>query len=332
MIKKMKFAVVGLGSMGCRRIRLLRHHFPEIEIVGIDWVDERRKNAQANFEIKTAISIEQAVKDHGYLTAGLVCTSPISHELIIKNALNLGLNVFTEINLLNNYYSEVIETAENKNLKLYLSSTLLHREEIEFIQNKVLEDKAVTYRYHVGQYLPDWHPWESYKSFFVTDKRTNGCREIFAIELPWIIKTFGQVVSMSVEKQKISNLEIDYPDTYNVLFKHETGICGSISINVVSRVAKRELDIIGERTQISWKGTPDSLKSWNSNLNEMEFIPTYDSPIHQSGYASNILENAYLSELSEFIDLLTGKTSQTRYSFNQDMQIIDLINDIEASL
>lgn len=332
MIKKMKFAVVGLGSMGCRRIRLLQLHFPEIEVIAVDLADERRESAQEQFKIKTATSLEQAVKGHGPLTASLVCTSPISHELIIKNALSLGLNVFTEINLLNNYYSEVIKTAENKNLKLYLSSTLLHREEIEFIQNKVLEDKAVTYRYHVGQYLPDWHPWESYKDFFVADKRTNGCREIFAIELPWIIKTFGQVESMSVEKQKISSLEIDYPDTYNVLFKHETGICGSININVVSRVAKRELDIIGEQTQISWKGTPDSLTKWNSCLNEMELVPTYASPIHQSGYASNILENAYLSELSEFIDLLTGKISQTRYSFNQDMHIIDLINNIEAGL
>ena len=35
----------------------------------------------------------------------------------------------------------------------------------------------------LGQYLPDWHPWESYKSFFVSNKKTNGCRELFAIEL-----------------------------------------------------------------------------------------------------------------------------------------------------
>ena len=43
-----------------------------------------------------------------------VCTSPITHEFIIKEALNLDCNIFTEINLLNEYYDEIIEVAKRK--------------------------------------------------------------------------------------------------------------------------------------------------------------------------------------------------------------------------
>lgn len=327
-MRKMKFVVIGLGSMGSRRIRLLQAHYPEINIVGVDSSELRQEAARNTFNIETTYSLSQAYEG-GNIDAVLICTSPISHEAIIREALGLNLNIFTEINLLNHYYEEIIQQAEEKKCKLYLSSTLLHREEMQYIQQCIQQDTAVTYRYHVGQYLPDWHPWESYKDFFVAHKATNGCREIFAIELPWIIEVFGRVESISVEKQKITTLDIDYPDTYQVLVKHETGVCGVLSVNVVSRVAKRELDIIGEMTQISWRGTPDSLFSWSHQTRQLEAVPTYKDPVHQAGYASNILENAYLSELTEFIDFLEEKIKKTRYSFPQDFYVVNLINQIE---
>ncbi len=59
-----------------------------------------------------------------------------------------------------------------------------------------------SYTYHVGQYLPDWHPWEDIKDFFVNDKRTNGNREILVRELPWLTETFGEVIDFKVEMNK----------------------------------------------------------------------------------------------------------------------------------
>ena len=72
--------------------------------------------------------------------------------------------------------------------------------------------KPVNYIYHIGQYLPDWHPWENYKNFFVGDRRTGGVREIFGIDLPWLLDAFGPVKHVYAEKDKLSGLEIDYPD------------------------------------------------------------------------------------------------------------------------
>ena len=37
--------------------------------------------------------------------------------------------------------------------------------------------------YHSGQYLPDWHPWESYKDFYVSNPATGARREIVPFEL-----------------------------------------------------------------------------------------------------------------------------------------------------
>lgn len=94
---------------------------------------------------------------------------------------------------------------------LFLSSTLLYRAEMLKIKeetNKIAGQ--INYIYHVGQYLPDWHPWENFKDYFVADKRTNGCRELFAIELPWLIDAFGKIKQTTAMKSKMSSLDIDY--------------------------------------------------------------------------------------------------------------------------
>lgn len=326
----MKLAVVGLGSMGKRRLRLIKEAFPEIDLIGIDGREDRQLEAHKLFDIPCFASLSQGLELG--IEAVLVCTSPLSHELIIKEALEMNLHIFTEINLLNHYYDEVIALAKEKNRKLYLSSTFLHRKEIQYLRKKVTSDSKVAYRYHVGQYLPDWHPWESYKDFFVANKETNGCREIFAIELPWIVAVFGEIETAEVSYSKISDLEISYPDTYAIILKHKTGIIGTLNVDIVSRIPKRELEIVGEKTQLAWKGTPASLTEWSHEENVMKSIELYETYENQEGYAKNIIEDAYMEEIKEYIHFLKNDITETKYSFEKDNEIINWINVFEEGI
>ena len=64
-------------------------------------------------------------------------------------------------------YDENIALAKAKDKILFLSSTFLYRKENQSIIEKVHEAQCpLNYIYHVGQYLPDWHPWESYNNYF----------------------------------------------------------------------------------------------------------------------------------------------------------------------
>ncbi|WP_314065888.1 Gfo/Idh/MocA family oxidoreductase [uncultured Vagococcus sp.] len=324
----MNIGVIGLGSMGKRRIRLTQEAFPELTLVGVDFREDRRQETEKLFEIKTADSLTEANKLF-QLDAVFICASPVTHEVIILEALRESLHVFTEINLLNNYYDQAIELAAKQNKLLYISSTFLKRREIQYIREQVKSDAKLTYRYHVGQYLPDWHPWESYKDFFVADKKTNGCREIFAIELPWITQVFGDIISYELSSQKISSLEIDYPDSYTLILHHETGIVGSLNVNVVSRVAVRNLNIIGEETQIDWDGTPGGLNQWGEKQKQMVPIQLYGDYTSDDNYSRTIIEDAYLEEIKEFIKLLKSQTEKASYTFLDDKKIIDWINNFE---
>ncbi len=319
----MKIAVVGLGSMGKRRIRLIRTFFPEIEIFGIDNREDRKVEVKELFEVQSLPSIEEA---RG-CDALFVCTDPVHHAVIIKEALDNNLNIFTELNLIADGYKENMKTAKEKGLVLFLSSTPLYRRETNYIKGKVAGEK-VSYTYHVGQYLPDWHPWENFSEFFVGNKRTNGCREIFAVELPWIVDAFSQVVDCYAVADKLSNLELSYPDSFHVILKHKNGTVGNITVDVVARNAVRRLEVLNEQMHIIWEGTPTTLYDYCLNEKKLKTVSLYEEIMQDSRYSNNIIEDAYLDEIKNFFEVLGG--AKARWSFEQDYNVLALIDKIEG--
>lgn len=325
----MKLLIVGLGSMGKRRARLARGMDASIQISGVDTTESRRTEAEG-LGITAYASIGEAVAADKF-DAALVCTAPITHAGIISELLDAGLPVFTELNLVSDGYEENMKKAKEKGLPLFLSSTMLYRGETQYIKRQVEAfDKPVNYIYHIGQYLPDWHPWENYKNFFVGDKRTGGVREIFGIDLPWLLDTFGPVKSLHVEKDKISQLEVDYPDSYFVTLRHENGVKGMLAVDVVSPKAVRNFECFGEGLHLFWEGNPRSLYTFDHDKGEKLPVNTYESFEHDSRYSDNIVENAYVDELANFFAVLKG-AEQPRYSFEKDLETIRLIEAIEEA-
>ena len=326
----MKLLVIGLGSMGKRRIRLLKEYDSDIEIIGIDKQAIRRDEVEKLYKIKTYDNIDEI--NFSKLNGVLLCSSPLTHtKLILELNLKGIYNIFTELNLNSSFYDQIIDIEkENKGI-LFLSSTLLYRKEIQYIKNILLLDKTKkTYNYHVGQYLPDWHPWENYNDFFIGKKETNGCREIMAIQLPWIIDIFGEVEKFYCFKDKITDLNIDYNDIYHIILKHKNGTIGSLQFDVVSREATTSLEIISENNHIKWNGTPESLNIFNLNDKKMQKIETYDEVDRKNGYSKLIIEDMYLEEISAFVSSIKENKNYSKYSFEKDKEILSLINQIEG--
>lgn len=325
----MKIIVIGLGSMGKRRIRLIRSIYPEYTLMGIDSNHERMEAVEKEYQITCYESIEEA-KEKENIECAFICTSPLSHANIITKCLQNDWNVFTEINLVSDEYENNIKLAEEKNKLLFLSSTPIYRAEMKKIREEVTKsEKPVTYLYHVGQYLPDWHPWENFNQFFVGNKRTNGCREIFAIELPWMIQTFGAIKSVQVIKRKISDLPIEYCDDYLVQIQHDNGTCGTFHVDVVSRQATRHLEVYNEELFIQWDGTPETLKHKNLGNKGFEILDCRSEYQHEEGYSKFIDESAYVSEIREFFYVLEKKADM-QYGFKEDSITLQIIDEIEG--
>lgn len=320
----MKICVIGLGSMGRRRIRLLRTINKNLIIVGVDKNIARAQNVAQEFDIVCYLQLSDI---HEKLDCVFVCTPPQFHASIIKECLENDIHIFSEINLIDDMYDENIKLAEQKEKVLFLSSTSLYKEEMQIIDNRIKQNgKRCAYQYHVGQYLPDWHPWDNLNDFFISNKKTNGCRELLAIELPWIQNTFGKIKTIHVVKAKLTDLKLDFPDTYFIQMEHSNGNIGSLTVDVVSRQAVRRLEIFNEDLYIRWEGTPDSLYEKDISANELKQISAGEY-IHENEYSESINEYAYMKEIEEFFDVIRGK--EPLYSFEKDKETLRIIDKIE---
>ncbi len=322
----MKTLIVGLGSMGKRRARLLKGIYPDMEVLGVDLTPARREEAET-LGIKAFESIAEAAKEMP--ETAFVCTAPLSHYAIIMELLENNMHVFTELNLVDDGYAEMVAKAKEKNLHLFLSSTMLYRGEIQYMQKQVKEfEKPLSYIYHIGQYLPDWHPWENYKNFFVGDARTNGCREIFGIEMPWLTETFGAVTNVYAAKDKVTDLDLTYPDRFFVTLTHENGAKGVLAVDIVCPKAVRYLEIFGEGLHLFWEGNPKALYHFNGDTKEKDFVDTYTTFEQDTRYSDNIVETAYVDEMLNFFGVVNG-TEAPLYSFEKDLKVIAVMNEIE---
>jgi len=328
----MIIAVVGLGSMGKRRIRLINEFLNDTDytLVGIDSNIARCEEFREEFSNNTYATLLEARDAEGGLDCVFVSTSPLSHYPIIKEALILGADVFTEINLVPDGYDELISLARELNKVLFLSSTHLYNPEVKEIIKQTSDKRNLTYNFHIGQYLPDWHPWESYKNFFVANSRTNACREIYAINLPWIQKAFGKITDVLVEKKKSTSLDLDYPDTYIVTLRHENNNSGVFIMDVVCRRAINHFEVFNEDLYLTWEGKANSLQKYNFETKEMENLSHVENINQDSRYASFVVENNYANEIRAFFECVEIRKNEC-YNFENDKITLDWIDIIEGN-
>ena len=315
--------------MGKRRIRLLSEHH-DIELFGIDSQQSRCDEVKEKFGIKCYASIAEVVElEHP--DAAVISTSPLSHASIIKECLQSNLHVFTEINLVSDGYEENMRLAKEKGLTLFLSSTFLYQAETLKIIEKVKSANVskLNYIYHVGQYLPDWHPWESYNNYFIGNPRTNGCREILTIDLPWIVTAFGDIKNVQVLKSKNTDLNIDYNDNYLITLEHETGAKGIFAADVVARKAVRHFEVYGEDLHVTWDGTPETLIGYDLDNKEDVALLADISTEHIEGYSNLIDENPYRDELNAFLAAV-NEDKKPMWDFERDFALLEVINRIES--
>lgn len=325
----MKVLVVGLGSMGKRRIRILKD-FSGIDLYGVDSSSERRTETAEKFGAKVFETLDEALTAEKF-DAVLVCSPPLTHAEIIRRCLTEGSHVFAEINLMSDGYKENITLAKEKGLVLFISAPGLYREDYQYMINAVHESQSpVNYIYHVGQYLPDWHPWENYENYFVGNPKSNGCRELFSVELPWLITAFGDITKVHSEKSRNTSLKISYNDNYMVQLQHSSGAKGFLAVDVISRKAVRHLEVLSEDLYFTWEGNPESLVRYDIKEKKDRLISFTEKSEHLEGYQQFTTENPFRAELEAFFEKIKNPAKQTLWDFERDMAAMEVVDRIEG--
>ena len=232
--------------MGKRRIRnLLKLGFKDI--IGFDATTSRRTETGKKFHILTESSIKDALKHKPNVM--IISTPPDKHLDYVKIAIKHNIDFFTEVNLISEHVKKIIKLTQKTSLICSPSFTMHFHpliKELKKLLQKNTIGKILIIQHHSGQYLPNWHPWEDYRKFFVSKKITGGAREMVPVELVWLTYLFDEIKSVTANVGKISNLDVKIDDMYQVLMKFKSNISCTLTVDVISIPSFRETKIIGE--------------------------------------------------------------------------------------
>lgn len=318
---------VGLGSMGKRRIRNLQELGIK-DIIGFDPKEERRKEAQKLYHIQTVADISEGLEKNP--NCMIISTPPDLHYKYSKIAIKKNIHFFTEVNLSSSDISKIIQELKQKKIIGVPSSTMLFHPIIKQLEKLIKEKtigKPLTVYHHFGHYLPNWHPWEDYRNFYVSKKETGAAREVVPFELVWMSHLFSDVYSVYGNIDKISSLKANIDDIYQILIEFVNGVKCTFIVDVISEPAINETRITGDKGMIYCDHNTGTIKIGKGSKWKEVKIETGKMA---KGYKGNTpSDSIYVEEMKSFLDAI--KKSSARHTFSDELKILKVLDAVELS-
>lgn len=324
---KLTFLIVGLGSMGKRRIRNLYFN-GERQIIGYDIRRQRMTEVKEKYNIEIIDNLNEISKKN--FDVMIISTPPDQHGDYIRMALKLKKHFFVEHPTSDDGYKEIFSNKNSSIIKAP-SCTLRYYLPIKMIKNILVQGKIgkiLAFQYHTGQYLPDWHPYEDYRKVYFSKKATGACREIFPFELIWLNWLFdSRVKEICGFIDKISDLKMSADDIILASLKYENGILGSIIIDAIARKPYQTLRILGSQGTLDWENFDLVIKFYNVKSKKTKSI---DVPKGhpETGYINE--EEMYHDEVGIFLQAIYKKIKYP-HTFADSWQLLKTLYALEKS-
>lgn len=324
----MKVLQIGLGSMGKRRIRNL-DALGIKAVTGFDLRDDRRKEVGNKYHIPTISKLNEDIISESDVF--IVSTPPDRHLKYMQLAVKHRKPAFVEASVIREGLEKLREIAKKKDVLIVPSCTLKFHPGVETIKEIVLSGKygrICNFTFIMGQYLPDWHPWEDIRDFYVSKRETSASREMVAFELTWLFGITHYPEEVFAFYGKTHDMGVNIDDTYNVNLKFKDFL-GTLVVDVVSRYATRSLIMNLEKAQIRWNWDEKVVKLYDA---ENKRWVHYYEPAGQAeaGYNVNIIEKMYIEEMRAFIDAVYG-IKPFPNTLDEDIKVLTILERAEQT-
>jgi len=250
----MKALIVGLGSVGTR-------HLNNLYKLGIKELSAfRSRNLQPPENIPSDIRIFQ---DYDEALSGgpeiVVIANPTSYHLqFARKALEAGCHLYMEkpVSHTLDGTENLMRTAKDKNRIVAVGCQLrfhLHLEHIRKWLEQGRVGKVISVSVDMGEYLPEWHPWEDYRQSYTSRSDMGGGVILTLIhEIDYVYWLFGCVSRVYAIGGHLTSLDIDVEDTALVSLWTQQGIPIQIRMDYWRKPPVRTMNIVGENGEIVW--------------------------------------------------------------------------------
>jgi predicted dehydrogenase len=250
----MNILLIGLGSIGTRHAdNLLSLGYKNIFIVS-----QREQLPQAFSTCLHFRNPEDALQHQTY-DAAIICTATTEHasQLIqlLKHKINL---IYVEKPISNSLeHIETIKQLANSYKNKIIVGFDLHfdpgmKKTKALLQSNAI-GKIISVNAFVGQYLPQWRPYEDHRKGMSARKETGGGVLLDLIhEFEYLYRLFGEVDSVTCFTTNTGNLEIETEESADVLVKFKSGVTGTVHLDYWQQQLIRYAIITGTEGTITW--------------------------------------------------------------------------------
>jgi predicted dehydrogenase len=250
-----KIAIIGLGSIGSRYLRILNSRFRDIEIIVV-----RSGKGSRSLEEKLAndvvYSIEESI-EMGVQAA--IISSPATDHL--EQAIKLtkaGVHVLIEKPLSTslNGIQELVKII-NENKVIALVGYVLRYDPAanafkNYIDSNILGD-ILSVNINCSSFLPDWRPGKDYKKSVSASKNLGGGVLLeLSHELDYMSWFFGEIESTYGLLYNSKSLDIDVEESADLIIKSYLGYPISLHLDFNSRFSSRKCLVNGSKGSLVW--------------------------------------------------------------------------------
>ena len=316
----MKVSVFGSGSIGLRHLTNLIKLKKELKISSIFSYDTKNKK---NFlgESKKFVFTQDLKKAAKNCDVAFICVPTHLHNQTINKILKHTNCHFYIEKPLSSEIKDCLKTLEKiKKIKkkVGVGYMLVNHPVILKVQSLIKQKaigKIIFARAECGFYLPNWHPWEDYRKFYMAHKKQGGGVLLdTSHEINYLQRLFGKVKSIQGIVGKFSNLEITSDDLALSILKFKNNIVGHVHLDLLQFEKSRSFKIIGTNGVIEGSLATNKIKIYNNNKKKaVEKKLNYN------------FNNIYFTQLRQFWSLIKNKNSNlcTGDEAYHTMQIIE---------
>ena len=293
----MKALIIGYGSIGMRHAGILLDMGVDVYVVSRRDIDYK----------KSYYNLSSALNENKFDYI-IVCSKTNEHysNLIELRELGYTKSVLVEKPLFEKPYNYT-----NDNNKIFVGYNLRFTPIVEELHKILSGENILTVNAYVGSYLPDWRPKTDYrKSYSAKKAEGGGVLRDLSHELDYLLYLFGHCKKVTSLGGKLSQLDIDSDDIYTILM--ETAICPilSVHLNYLDRVPNRFIIVNTEKNTIK----TDFISKTITIDDKKEYFDYERDMIYRKQHESMI-----------------NKDYSRICSFDQGLEIVNLINQIEKS-
>ncbi len=300
----MKALVVGGGSMGKRRIRcLLANGLGAEQIRLVETREDRRREVLEKHGVSGMADLDAGL---AWGPDAVVVSVPGAfHMPVCLAAAKAGKAFFCEVPLAVNMDGiDQLQSLVAQHKIVAAPGTqppfhpLLKRmkswiQEPSFGRPLILSGEC-------GQYLPDWHPFEDYRSFYAASLKMGGSNlDVIAQEMATFYWLLGdRVDEVFCAGRRLSSLQIEGSDCWQVAGTTARQTAVTLQFDMIRRAGRNWFSVVSESGTVELDFGAGTVRRFLASNREWE---THSVPV---GYA---YEQCYIDEIGCFLASIRGE-------------------------